>query len=119
MKFSPFYSIKQLQNKTDRIVNFAKQVGLFINVKKTEVMSIGVTAQDTIKIEGNDIKNVDKFTYLGSVITNKDGAKADIETRINKARTAFKSLKNIWRSKRLSLKTKLKVYSSNVKTVWV
>ncbi len=43
-------SIKQLQKKTDRIVNFAKQVGLFINVKKTEVMSIGVTAQETLEV---------------------------------------------------------------------
>ena len=108
---------EHLQIKTDRLVMFAKQVGLFVNIKKTEVMNISKETSQPIKIEGSDLKQVNKFTYLGSVISSEDGAKADIDTRINKARTVFKSLKNIWRSRKYSLKTKLKVYSSNVKTV--
>ena len=107
----------KLQTKTDRLVKFAKQVGLFVNIKKTEVMAIGKALDVAIKIEGEDLKEVNKFTYLGSVISNEDRAKADINTRINKARNAFKSLQNIWKSKKISLKTKIKVYSSNVKTV--
>ena len=110
-------STEHLQTKTDRLVMFAKQVGLFINVKKTEVMNISKAPAQPIKIEGNEVKQVNKFTYLGSVISSENGAKADIETRLNKARIAFKSLKIIWRSRKYSLKTKLKVYSSNVKTV--
>ena len=110
-------SPEQLQTKTDRLVKFAKQVGLFLNVKKTEVMNIGRTPTQPINIEGSVVKQVNRFTYLGSVISNEDGSKADIDTRLNKARNAFKCLNNIWKSRKYSLKTKLKVYSSNVKTV--
>ena len=110
-------SSNHLQTKTDRLVMFAKQVGLFVNVKKTEVMNINKNPSQPIKIGDSQIKEVNKFTYLGSVISNEDGAKADIETRINKARVAFKSLQNIWKSRKYNLKTKLKVYNSNVKTV--
>ena len=40
-----------------------------------------------------------------------------MKARIGKARQAFTSLKPIWSSKKISLKTKLKLYNSNVKTV--
>ena len=42
------------------------------------------------------------------------GADADVKERIGKARQAFTSLKPIWSSKKISLKTKLKLYNSNV-----
>ena len=44
-------------------------------------------------------------------------ADADVKTRIGKARQAFTSLKPLLRSKRISLKTKLRLFNSNVKTV--
>ena len=50
-------------------------------------------------------------------ISSEDGSKADIKSRIGKARVAFNSLQNIWKSKKLALKTKIKLYNSNVKSV--
>ncbi|CAM1293288.1 Uncharacterised protein r2_g237 [Pycnogonum litorale] len=45
------------------------------------------------------------------------GAEADIRNRIRKARTAFNILRNIWKSKSIQLKTKLKIFMTNVQAV--
>ena len=55
--------------------------------------------------------------YLGSVIDKQGGTDRDVAARIGKARGAFVTLKNIWAAKEISLKTKLRIFNSNVKTV--
>ena len=48
----------------------------------------------------------------------KDGnTEAEIKTRINKARGAFAALKNIWKMKMISKKTKIRIFKSNVLSV--
>ncbi len=42
---------------------------------------------------------------------------AEIKTRTNKARGAFAALKNIWKTKRISKKTKIRIFKSNVLSV--
>ena len=42
---------------------------------------------------------------------------ADIKTRICKARTAFIQLNNLWKSKEIGRRTKLRLFNSNVKSV--
>ena len=111
------HSHKQLQDNINRLIHFAKQVGLIIIVSKTEEMNIIEKPQIHININGENLKQVKKFTYLGSVIHSEEGAKADITNRINKARNTFMTLINIWQSKQYSLKTKIKLHNSNVKSV--
>ncbi len=45
----------------------------------------------------------ESFVYLGSIITPDDGSKMDIQNRMNKARSAFISMKNIWKSSQYSM----------------
>ena len=106
-----------MQEKTDRLVFIAKKVGLFINTGKTEIITINSTTQRQLEIDGEEIKKVEKFTYLGSVLSSDNGTKCDIESRLSKARFAFSQLSTIWRSNKYSLKTKLRLYNSNVKSV--
>ncbi|VDO72071.1 unnamed protein product [Schistosoma margrebowiei] len=49
------------------------------------------------------LKDVESFTYLGSVIDEQGGSDADVKARIGKARAAFPQLKSIWNSKQLSV----------------
>ena len=56
---------------------------------------------------------MDSFTYLGSIITIDRVMEEDVKARIGKARTAFNILNNIWKT----LKTKLKFFNSNVKSI--
>ena len=101
-----------LSEKTARLNNNARKVGLKINTKKTKWMSTGCKRNWQIRIE-----KIDQFSYLDSMIDEQGGADADVKTRIGKARQAFTSLKPIRRSKRISPKTKLRLFNSNVKTV--
>jgi len=80
-------------------------------------MSIGCKRNCQIKIDGQEIEKIDRFSYLGSVIDVQEGVDADVKARIGKARQAFTSLKPVWSSKKISLKPKLKLYNSDVKTV--
>ena len=41
---------------------------------------------------------------------------SEFEAKLSKAKQAFASLKNIWESKKIRLKTKLRFFSSNVLT---
>lgn len=60
---------------------------------------------------------MDEFTYLGSIVSKKGGTDEDIQARIGKARQAFAMLRPIWRSTALTTRTKLRVFSSNVKAM--
>ena len=60
---------------------------------------------------------VDCFSYLGSAIDRQGGTDRDVTARFGKARAAFVMLKNIWVSKKISTRTKLRIFISNVKSV--
>jgi hypothetical protein len=60
---------------------------------------------------------VEAFTYLGSVVDRQGNTDADVRERIGKARAVFVQLKNISSSKELSLKTNVRLFNTNVKSV--
>ena len=72
---------------------------------------------DYIRIEGEEVEDVESFVYLGSVLDKFGGTGADIKRRLALARIAFTILQNIWRSGRFSQKTKLRILNSNVLSV--
>ena len=72
---------------------------------------------EPVKLEGNEIDEVETFTYLGSIIDKHGDTDANVKAMIGKARGAFIQLKNIWSSKVLSLHTKICLLNSNVKSV--
>ena len=63
------------------------------------------------------IEDVTSFTYLGNVINITGGTDEDVMARIGKARSAFKTLGSIWRSREITTTTKLRIFNSNVKSV--
>ena len=60
---------------------------------------------------------MESFVYLGSVVNHQGGTDRDVTARIGKARAAFVMLKNIWASGGISMRTKLHIFNSNVKSV--
>ena len=60
---------------------------------------------------------MDKFTYLGSILSLHGGSEEDITSRLGKARSAFFRLRSVWKSNNYSRKTKLRLYQSNVLSV--
>jgi len=76
---------------------------------------MGITQRSSpqpIAIAQGNIKYVERFTYLGSVISSDGDVEADINTRLAKAAAVFRRHDNVWRSSALSLKIKLDLYTS-------
>jgi hypothetical protein len=70
-----------------------------------------------LEVNGKIIEKTEKFQYLGSLVKIDGGAEEDVKNRISKATIAFSQLNNIWRAGYLSLKTKIWIFESNVKSV--
>ena len=108
---------QQMQQKTTHMANTSAKIGLNVSKDKTKVMRINNTIDDGILLDGDYLEEVESFTYLGSVIAKDGGADKDIKARIGKARSAFLTLKAVWRSKVILQSTKIRIFNSNVKTV--
>lgn len=104
----------QIQQKTNRLVNNSQKVGLRTNREKCKIIRINTTNSDRITINEEPVEEVNKFEYLGAVVSDEGGGTQDINNRINKARTAFHRLKNIWGSNNIRQKTKLKLFKTLV-----
>ena len=103
-----------MQEKTCWLSWFGQQVGLQTSKRKTEVMTLIVNAQAPVLLDDQALPSTETFTYLGSVVRQDGGTNDDIQSRLSKARNAFRSLDAVWRSSQYSIKTKLKLYQSCV-----
>ena len=107
----------QMQDKTCPLETFSAKIGLRINLRKTELIKINTTANTAITVEGEPIKEVESFVYLGSTITKQGGTDEDVTSKIGKARGGFIMLKKVWTSNEISTETKMRIFNSNVKSV--
>ena len=80
-------------------------------------MKVNTTANAPVTVGGEPIREVESFVYLGSVIDQQGGIDRDVTARIGKTRTAFVMLRNIWASGGISMRTKLRIFNSSVKSV--
>ena len=88
------YSSLQKQFETTRIAT--EGAGLVVNATKTKTMVFGErNIEKAVQMAGTTIKNVDKFEYLGSLITWDNNCSDEIKRRIGKATGAMASLKHI------------------------
>ncbi|XP_061904777.1 uncharacterized protein LOC133650969 [Entelurus aequoreus] len=68
-----------------------------------------------IIINNTEIKTVEKFCYLGSIVTSNGTLDAEMMQRIGKASTAFgRMAKRLWRIHGIRLSTKIAVYRAVV-----
>ena len=74
-------------------------------------------ANTPVTVGGEAIREVESFVYLGSVVDQQGGTDRDVTARVGKARAAFVMLKNIWASGGISMRTKLRIFISNVKSI--
>jgi len=99
------------------LTNKAEKTGLIINIKKTKALRINTSKTDPFTLRGESIEDVDSFKYLGSVVTKDGGAAQDASQRIRKANGAFVQLYPVWKNNRISTRTKLCIFHSNVKSL--
>ena len=60
-----------------------------------------------VSLNGSYLEKLQKLTFPGIKIDRLGGTDVDVKARIGKARPAFTSQENVWKSSRLSTETKL------------
>ena len=83
-----------------------------MNIKKTKTMIISRNPAGkklNIEVDGQYLEQIEKMKYLGTLITEEIKTDTEIETRSNLAKNKFSEMSKILTSKRLKLKTKLKI----------
>ena len=105
-----------MQTKTRQLNQFAARTGLRINKKKTQVLR--VNSKNRLLIDDQELKEVDKYNYLGANISKQGGGGGDdIVNRIRKASVSFMKLKQIWISNIYTLRSNLRIFNTLVKPV--
>ncbi|XP_062609354.1 uncharacterized protein LOC134271119 [Saccostrea cucullata] len=74
---------EHMQLKTNRLAKEAAKTGLKVNIEKTEVMWLHNKQQTPFTLGEHILKDVESFTYLGSIVTATGGTDEDIKARIN------------------------------------
>lgn len=90
----------------------SRVMGLQINKSKTTAMT--VHGHGDIEVEREIIEKVQKLKYLGSYITSEGDSSSDIKARIGMAKSVTYNLVEVWKSKELSLKLKIRLAKSLV-----
>ena len=82
-----------LQHTVDRFSDAAKNLGLTISLKKTEVLYQPpprvAYSPPHISIDGTNLNAVEHFTYPGSDISNDLTVSKDLNNRLSKASSSF------------------------------
>ena len=110
--------VGSLQRQLDLTRAAAEQSGLLLNINKTKTMVFGDrNIESEMHVAGKTIENVEKFEYLGSLLTWDNNCSEEIKRRIGKATGALASLKHIWNSRKMKRENKLKVLTTCVFSV--
>ena len=70
-----------IQEKTRRLKIFAKQVGLNISRKRTEVKALNNTNRSPVLVDNEDLPYTDMFAYLGRLSAVKGGGLSTFHTK--------------------------------------
>ena len=105
---------QDMQAKTNALAATAGSLGQQINTKKTRHLRMNGRTNESTMVNGEVVDEVDHFTYLGSKVSTSGDGEGEILVRISKASQAFALPRGTWRSKKISQKTKIRFFKSNV-----
>ena len=95
-----------------RVKEEIERVGLKLNIQKTKVMASGpITSWE---INGETVETVSDFIFLGSQITADGDCSHEIKRRILLGRKVMTNLDSIFKSRDITLRTKVCVVKAVV-----
>ena len=104
-------SAEGIERLTTAINETGKDMNLKLNVKKTKrLVAEGEPKEYNIKINGEDLEQVNHFKYLGFVKTATVNCTADIKARIGMAKGRMIELQDLWNDRNLSTELKMKLF---------
>ncbi|VDO53664.1 unnamed protein product [Schistosoma margrebowiei] len=108
---------QQMLEKTTSVAAALVAVCLNIHKEKSKILRYNTECTKPITIHEEYLEDVKTFIYSDSIISEHGGSDAAVKARIGETRAIYLQLKNIWISKHLSTNIKVRIFSSNVKTV--
>jgi hypothetical protein len=97
----------------------SKEYGLQINLEKTALLKLSTNGgkKTVVKINGKEIKYVDKFVYLGSVVEKNGNIQNEIHERIGKASKRYNLAKSLLWNKNIDRKCKITIFNVHFKNI--
>ena len=93
-----------------------EKVGLKLNIQKIKIMASGpITSWE---IDGETVETVSDFIFLGSKITADGDCSHEIKRRLLVGRKVMTNLGNIFKSRDITLPTKVRLVKAMVFHVW-
>ena len=107
-----------LQNGLDLLTAAYDSMGLKVNINKTEIVMQNNSNLEDIQhnpphfhIDNEEVKVVEDFPYLGSILSASCSIEAEINARINKASVAYGRLnQRVFNNRNLKVTTRAAVY---------
>lgn len=93
---------QELQKTIDIVSSETIKMGLSLNVKKSECMTTSknkIPPPCNVNINGEQIKQVFRFSYLGSIITSDGRCDEDIKKRIAPSKQSFQKMSPVLKKK--------------------
>jgi hypothetical protein len=109
-------SINTIKENTETLLEAIRDVGLEINAEKTNYMTLSRHPNSgqnySIRIANESFKNVAKFKYLGTTLTNQNDIHDEIKSRLNSGNACYYSVQNLLSSRLISKNLKIKMYKT-------
>ena len=88
---------EDLQELTNRLEETSRNYGMEISIEKSKVMIAGkkddiVGKQLNITVDGKGLEQVERFTYLGAIITNDGKSEKEVKARIGRSTSTLAKL---------------------------
>ena len=113
-------SEQNLQDMLDTVVEVSDNKGLALNISKTESMTVSKKTQNpacTLQSGGQQVKQVDKFKYLGYLLTSDGRCTPEVQKRVAVAKVTFKGMTPLMNNRNIGMDTKMRILKSYVWSV--
>ena len=108
---------EELASLLDRLDKTSAASGMEMSAEETKLMTNNISGISTvIRINGENLDEVDSFNYLGAVVTDQS-SKPEVLFKIAQTTAALARLKTTWNDKHISLSSKIRHMRSLVISV--
>ncbi|XP_064085365.1 uncharacterized protein LOC135200687 [Macrobrachium nipponense] len=111
---------EDLQRTVGKWQKSLERGGLKVNVNKTEVLLSSREDGDRIVIQerrGLNIKQAEKFRYIGSTLSQEGGCEAEVDSSIKAVWGKWREVAGVVCDKKMPIKMKVKMYSTVIRPV--
>ena len=105
-------SEEELKSLLMKVKEKSEKVGLKLNIQKTKIMASGLIT--SWKIDGETVETVSHFIFWGSKITAGGDCSHEIKRRLLLGRKVMTNLDSIFKSRDISLPTKVRLVKAMV-----